>query len=166
MLAAVVVALGLAPWSHPLQFGQIAGWQAGRSGNTRSAYVGPGPQARVPLESAAWTATGTRYRDNATADPPNLTLKHLAPGAVVVWAVIYTATAAQDRPIRLALKTARRLLCCEGEHVAGGEWELSGAGPRRAYSVVVRIYFGSRPSSAMQAQARRALGALRLPRSR
>jgi hypothetical protein len=166
MLAAVAVALAIAPWSHPLEFGHLSGWQTGRSGNTRSAYVGPGPRARVPLESAAWLATGTRYRDDPTADPPNLTLKHLSRRAVIVWAVIYSPTAIGDMPIRLTLSAARRLLCCEGERVAGGNWELTGAGPRRAYSMIVRIYFGSRPTKAMQAQAQRALDALRLPPAR
>ena len=37
------------------------------------------------------------------------------------------------------LTAAKRFDCCEAAPVAGGEWELTGAGPGRAYSVIVRI---------------------------
>src|SRR5882672_8411834 len=73
----LLLALALAPWTHPLSFRPLAGWQTGASGNTGSAYVGPRPHATVPLESAAWIARNVRYRDEATADPPNKTLGHL-----------------------------------------------------------------------------------------
>jgi hypothetical protein len=118
----------------------------------------------VPLESAAWIARGVRYRDDPTADPPNKTLRRLPPNAVIVWAVIYSNPGAgRQKPIPLALTAAKRFECCEAAAVPGGEWELTGAGPGRAYSVIVRIYFGSRPTSAMRAQAQRALDQLHLP---
>jgi hypothetical protein len=158
------VAAPIAPWSRPLSFGRLHGWGTGHSGNTCSAYVGPAARVGVPLESAAWIARGVRYRDDPTADPPNKTLRRLPPNAVIVWAVIYSNPGAgRQKPIRLALTAAKRFKCCEAAAVPGGEWELAGAGPGRAYSVIVRIYFGSRPTSAMRAQAQRALDQLHLP---
>jgi hypothetical protein len=153
----------LAPWSHPLTFDHLAGWDRGASGNTRSAYVGRRRRAPVPLESAAWIAKGVRYRDDPTADPPNKTLQHLSKRALILWAVIYTPVAAGQKPIRLSIAAAKRFKCCEAAYVAGGEWELAGTGPGRAYSVIVRIYFGSGPTRAMRAQAQRALNRLELP---
>ena len=93
----LLAALTLAPWVHPLAFRPLPGWHTGASGNTRSVYVGGGKRVRAPEESAAWIARGVRYRDDATADPPNATLAHLPTGGVVVWAVIY-APAGRGRP--------------------------------------------------------------------
>jgi hypothetical protein len=155
--------LALAPWAHPLLFPPVTGWQTGASGNTRSAYVGAGPHATVPLESTAWFARNVRYRDEATADPPNKTLTHLPPKGIIVWAVIY-APASSGRAIRLDLRQARHLACCDGPvRVAGGTYELAGYGPRRAYSVIVRVYFGSLPNQNLRAAAQSALDHLRLP---
>jgi hypothetical protein len=64
------------------------------------------------------------------------------------------------------LADAYKFACCEGAHVPGGEWELRGWGPKRAYTVLIRIYFGSRPSRAMKMKAQRALDRLRLPHAR
>jgi hypothetical protein len=118
------------------------------------------------LESTAWAAFGVRYRDDATADPPNRTLQHLPRQAVIVWAVIYSPPATGDRPIRLLLRAARHLPCCEAARIAGGEYELTGTGPGHAYSVIVRIYFGAPPTQVMRAQAQRALNRLQLPSPR
>ena len=156
----------VAPWSQPLAFGHLPGWDRGASGNTRSAYVGRRKRAPVPLESAAWIASGVRYRDDPTADPPNKTLQHLPKRAVIVWAVIYNPAASGQKLVRLKLSAAKRFDCCEAARVAGGEWELAGTGPGRVYSVIVRIYFGSRPTRAMRAQAQRALNQLELPSAR
>jgi hypothetical protein len=159
-----LLALALAaPWSHPLAFRTLPGWQTGASGNTRSAYVGPGPHATVPLESAAWIARNVRYADEATADPPNKTLAHLPARGIIVWAVIY-APASSGRPIHLDLRQARHLACCDGPvRVKGGVYELAGYGPRRAYSTIIRIYFGSRPTGSILAAAQLALNRLHLP---
>jgi hypothetical protein len=158
-----LVALALAPWAHPLSFRPVTGWQTSASGNTRSAYVGPGPHATVPLESAAWIARNVRYRDEATADPPNKTLTRLPPRGIIVWAVIY-APASSGRPIRLDLRRARHLACCDGPvRVAGGMYELDGYGSGRAYSMIVRVYFGSRPTRSVLAAAQLAMNHLRLP---
>jgi hypothetical protein len=163
-MVAFLAALALAPWSHPLAFGPLPGWQAGSSGDRPSRYVGP-PLNRVktPLESSAWIARNVRYRDDATADPPNRTLAHLPPTGVIVWAVIFNPAQRGESAIRLDLTKARRFACCEGAYVAGGEYELGGSGPGRNYSVIVRIYFGSRPTSASRAEAQRALDHLHLP---
>jgi hypothetical protein len=166
VIAFALVALALAPWSHPLAFDELPGWDTGRSGNRRSAYVGNGQRAGTTWESAAWIARGVRYRDEATADPPNRTLRNLPHEAVIVWAVIYNPVASGQKRIRLVLKNAKRFSCCEAAHVAGGEWELTGSGRGHAYSAIVRIYFGSRPSRAMQREGQRALDALQLPTAR
>jgi hypothetical protein len=165
MVASLLVALAVAPWSQPLTFGHLPGWHTGRSGNTRTASIGHGAHVAVPLEAAAWAARGVRYRDEPTADPPNATLRHLPRHAVVVWAVISNPFRG-DRPIQLDLKAAQRVACCEATRVAGGDWELSGSGPRHAYSVIVRISFGSPPTRAMRTEAQDALDALRLPSAR
>lgn len=159
-----LLALGLAaPWRHPLAFRPLSGWQTGASGNTRSAYVGRGPHATVPLESTAWIARDVRYTDEATADPPTKTLARLPARGIIVWAVIY-APASSGRPIRLDLRHARHLECCDGPvRVKGGTYELAGYGSRRAYSVIVRIFFGSRPRGSILAAAERALNRLHLP---
>ena len=148
--------LGLAA-AFILTFAPHPGWTTGSSGSGRSAYGGAG------VESTAWTATGVRYRDRATADPPNRTLAHLPRRAVIVWAVAFTPVQNEPR-LRLSLARARHLPCCEGEYVAGGSWEL--AGRHGNYSVIVRIYFGSPPTRSMRSQAQHALDQLALPLSR
>ena len=165
-MVAILAALTIAPWLHPLAFGPLPGWHAAMSGNTPSAYVGAGPHADVPLESAAWIATNVRYKDEATADPPNETLAHLPPHGIIVWAVIY-APASNGSRIKLDLRRARHLACCDGAvRVAGGTYELAGYGPRRAYSMIVRVYFGSRPTKKLVGEAQLALDHLRLPSAR
>lgn len=162
----VALALALAPWAHPLQFHPLPGWSTGASGNTHSVYVGHGIHVRTPLESAAWIASGVRYRDPATADPPNSTLAHLPAGGVIVWAVIYSPSETSQAPLRLDLAHARHFACCEAASVTGGEYELTGIGPGRAYSTIVRIYFGSHPTAELRAKAQRALDQLELPSQR
>jgi hypothetical protein len=154
------------PWVQPLAFRPLPGWHAGASGNVRSAYVGSYKYAAVPQESSAWIATGVRYRDPPTADPPNATLRRLPPKAIIVWAVAYQDLHPVRSAIRLDLTRAKHFACCEGAGLVAGEYELTGSGPSRAYSVIVRIYFGSRPTRALRAQAQRALDHLRLPAPR
>ena len=48
----------------------------------------------------------------------------------------------------------------------GGDYELTGYGPKHAYSAIVRIYFGSHPTKSLLAQAQRALTHLQLPAPR
>lgn len=166
MLTSAFIALAIAPWIHPVAFQPLPGWQTERSGNLRAAPVGNNRTAAA-LESAAYMARGVRYDDIPTADPPNRTLQHLPRRAVIVWAVISDDRAAlQQEPIRLNLALAKRFACCEAARVAGGQWKLSGAGPGRAYSVIVRVFFGSSPTAAMRKQAQHALSQLRLPSSR
>jgi hypothetical protein len=164
-MVAFVLALAVAPWAHPLAFQAMPGWATGASGNTQSAYVGHRTRAVVPLESTAWTAKNVRYRDEPTADPPNATLAHLPANGLIVWAVIYNP-ANSGAPLRLDLRKARHLECCEGAYVAGGNYELTGYGPTRTYSVIVRIYFGSHPTKSILAQAQQALNHLQLPSPR
>jgi hypothetical protein len=165
-ITSLLAALAVAPWTHPLAFDQLRGWHAGSSGNRASLYSNRPPRAVVSWESTAWVARGVRYRDSPTADPPNRTLEHLPADAVIVWAVIYSPAAQDDDPLHLTLAGARRLACCEAVPVRGGEWELSGVGRGRAYSVIVRIYFGSRPTAPMRREAQRALNHLELPAPR
>jgi hypothetical protein len=165
-LVGFLVAMTLAPWLQPAAFRPLPGWQTGASGTTRSLYVGTGKHTLAPVESAAWIARNVRYRDDPTADPPNKTLLNLPSNAVIVWVAIFSPSL-QDQPyIQLTLSRAKRFDCCEVAPVAGGVYELTGAGPGRAYSVIVRVYFGSRPTYALRAEARRALAQLRLPAPR
>ena len=160
-MAVLLAALSLAPWTHPLSFGPLAGWATGASGNVATRYAAGGSGT----QSSAWIATKVRYRDGATADPPNRTLAHLPARAVVVWAVVF-APANPGSPLRLDLARARRLDCCEATPVAGGVYELTGTGPAGAYTAIVRVYFGSRPTAALRAEAQRALDRLVLPAPR
>jgi hypothetical protein len=160
-----LVALAFAPWAHPLAFQSLAGWQTGASGNKRSVYVGASRRSHPPQESTAWIARRVRYRDKATADPPNATLMQLPRGGVIVWAVIFDSGWKGETRIRLDMATAKSFACCEAIRIAG-EYEMSGYGPGNRYSVIVRVYFGSKPTSALRAEAQRALNRLTLPASR
>jgi hypothetical protein len=139
----------LAPWTHPLAFRPLPGWRTGASGNVPSLY---GPSSvRAPREATAWIARNVRYRDGATEDPPNKTLRHLPSNGVIVWAVILQGQTRELKPISLDLARAKRFDCCEGESVAS-----------RAYTVYVRIYFGSRATVSSRTEAQRALSRLEL----
>ena len=108
-------------------------------------------------------AKGVRYRDRPTADPPDATLSQLPRNGILVFAAVYQSAGTTERPIHLRFDRARRYPCCDGTYVAGGEYELAGAGPAAAYSVNVRVYFGSSPTRSMRVQAQRALDRLELP---
>lgn len=160
------VAAALAPWAHPLAFQPMPGWRTGASGNVPSLYTGRTEAPPMPKASTAWMARNVRYRDAATSDPPNKTLMHLPRDGVIVWAVIFQGGVPNREPIRLDMRRTRRFDCCEATPVLGGLHELSGTGPRSAYSVIVRVYFGSKPTRPLRAQAQRALDRLNLPRPR
>jgi hypothetical protein len=159
----MLAALAIAPWSNPVRFLPMPGWHTGANGTFDSSY-GPAPGIRMPRESTAWMARGVRYRDRRTADPPVETLSRLPRGAILVFATIYESGPSTRKHIELHLDRARRHPCCDGTYVPGGEYALSGLGPGAAYSVVIRVYFGSGPTRSMRAQAQRALDHLRLPR--
>jgi hypothetical protein len=160
-----VAALALAPWAQPLRFEPMSGWRTGANGTFASTY-GPVPGVRAPKESTAWTARGVRYRDQRTADPPVATLTRLPLRGILVFATIYESGPSNRRRISLRFDQATRYPCCDGTYVGGGEYALAGAGPDAAYSVIVRVYFGSRPTRPMRVQAQRALDHLELPRPR
>ena len=160
----LVAAFALAPWAQPLRFQPPTGWHTGASGTFDSSY-GPVPGIASPRESTAWMARGVHYRDRPTADPPEATLSRLPPQGIVVFAVVYQS-ALTERRVDLRLVRARRYPCCDGTYVAGGEYGLAGGGPAAAYSVIVRVYFGSPPTRSMRAQAQRALDQLELPSPR
>jgi hypothetical protein len=160
----LVAAFALAPWAQPLRFQPLTGWHTGASGTFDSSY-GPVPGIASPRESTAWMARGVHYRDRPTADPPEATLSRLPQQGIVVFAVVYQS-ALTERRVDLRLVRARRYPCCDGTYVAGGEYGLAGGGPAAAYSVIVRVYFGSPPTRSMRAQAQRALDQLELPSPR
>src|SRR5262249_44644121 len=122
--------------------------RAGRAGRAASrargtpalGTTGPGSLRRG---SRAACATATPRPPT----PPNRTLAHLPADGVVVWAVVYDPVDTEPRPIRLDLRTATRFDCCEATPVRGGVYVLTGAGPEGgAYTAIVRVYFGSRPT--------------------
>jgi hypothetical protein len=127
---------------------------------------GPAPGVVSPKESTAWMARGVRYSDNATADPPNATLAHLPRHGIVVFAAIYQSGLPAHGRVDLQFDRAKHFPCCDGTPVDGGDYELTGAGPDGAYSVIVRVYFGSAPTRSMRAEAQRALDRLELPQPR
>ena len=157
----LVAAFALAPWAQPLRFQPLTGWHTGASGTFDSSY-GPVPGIASPRESTAWMARGVHYRDRPTADPPDATLSRLPPQGIVVFAVVYQS-GLTERRVDLRLVRARRYPCCDGTYVAGGEYGLAGGGPAAAYSVIVRVYFGSPPTRSMREQAQRAIDQLELP---
>jgi hypothetical protein len=161
----LVAALAIAPWSQPARFRPLPGWRNGASGTLASSY-GPVPGVSSPEETTAWIAKGVRYRDPATADPPNATLSHLPRHGVVVFVTAFESAGNKGKPVSLQFDRARRYPCCDGTAVPGGEYELSGAGPGAAYSVIVRVYFGSAPTASMRAEAQQALDRLELPAPR
>ena len=161
----LAAALALAPWAQPLRFRPLAGWHTGANGTFDSSY-GPAPTTASPKESTAWMTRGVRYRDRRRADPPDATMSRLGPGAILVFAVVYESGRDAGRPIVLRFGAATRRRCCDGTYVAGGQYALAGLGPGAAYSVIVRVYFGSRPTAAMRRQAQQALDRLVLPRPR
>jgi hypothetical protein len=140
----------------------MSGWHAGASGTFNSMY-GPARDIASPKESTAWMTRGVRYRDRPTADPPVATMSRLPRRAILVFAVIYESGLKTGRRIELRFDRATRYPCCDGTYVAGGEYALAGLGPAAAYSVIVRVYFGSSPTRSMRAQAQRAIDHLKLP---
>jgi hypothetical protein len=168
VLVAFVAAVAV-PWLTPLRFASHpTGWKAGASG-TYSLTIGPAHQ-KYPV-SVAWTSN-VPCRDCDHSNPPSATLHRLGSGGVVVWASIQIADPTgwppAGRPLspHYSLTDASHFLCCDGEPVAGGAWELYGFGPRKAYGVLVRVYWGSTPTASMKADAQRALNALELPPAR
>jgi hypothetical protein len=158
----LVAAAALAPWAQPVRFRPLSGWQTGHSPTITSTY-GPVPGVASPKESIAWTVKGARFRDRPSADPPARTLERLPARGILVSVVIYESGRKTRKPIELRLARARRFPCCDGTYVAGGEYGLGGSGPHNAYSVIVRVYFGSPPTRGMRAQAQRALDRVELP---
>jgi hypothetical protein len=158
----LIAAVALAPWAEPLRFRPSVGWETGSSGTVHSSY-GPVPHIGAPKASIAWTVRGVHYRDRSTADPPNRTLSRIPRDGVIVFAVIYQSGRDGGKEIGLRLSRARHYACCDGTYVAGGEYELDGLGPSSAYSVIVRVYFGSPPTRLMRAEAQNALDRLELP---
>ena len=164
-MLALVAAITIAPWNQPVRFRPLRGWQNGASGTLSSSY-GSVPGVASPKEATAWMASGVRYRDPPTADPPNATLAQLPRRGIVVFATVYESAGRTKSLGDLRLGRARRFPCCDGTYVAGGEYELSGAGPGAAYAVIVRVYFGSPPTRAMRTRAQQALDRLVLPQPR
>jgi hypothetical protein len=163
MLAAVPPALA-APWLTPVALALRApGWHVGRSGTRR--------EAGLPhMYSVAWAAT-VRCRECATSNPPNDTLRALPQRGIIVRVSIQppdpTGWPPRGRELSrgYSLAHAYRFRCCEAVTI-GGDWELYGFGPERAYSVIVDAYWGSAPTRAMQAAAQRAISTMRLPAAR
>lgn len=167
MLAAVAVAL-VVPWVTPVSLGlHAAGWYVGRGG-TFYESVGR-THTRTPF-STAWAAN-VRCSDCRRSNPPNATLHHFPRRGIIVRVSIQPPDPTGWPPpgrrlsATYSLADAYHFPCCESVGI-GGSWELYGFGPSRSYSVVVDVYWGSRPTKAMEAAAQRAIGTLRLPKAR
>ena len=158
----LLAAAALTPWAQPLRFRSLAGWKEGAGGTFASSY-GPAGRIASTKESTAWIAKGVLYRDRRTADPPTATLSRFPARSILIFAVIYQSAHNSKRRIPLRLDHAKRYPCCDGTYVAGGEYGLMGGGPAAAYSVIVRVYFGSSPTRMMRQQAQLALDHLELP---
>ena len=92
----------------------------------------------------------------------------ITPGEVTKYDISVEPNAFQFKKgnrIRLEIAKAKRFACCEATRV-GGEYDMSGYGPGRRYSVIVRVYFGSAPTTALRGEAQHALERLQLPASR
>ncbi len=116
-------------------------------------------------ESAAWISN-VPYRDPATRDPPDETLRHVRDRSVVIWAVIGTTGRRQPgaRATRLDLSKAKPFPCCKqfGGPVSHA-FQIYGLGPDHAYQVVVHVFYGSASGPLSRVAANRALSHLRLP---
>ena len=67
-------------------------------------------------------------------------------------------------PVRLDLRQAQHFACCEGATPPYPYlWSLAGPVPGHRYDLIVRAYFGSRPTPKLVAKAQSALARLRLP---
>ena len=155
-----------APWSKPLSFNPTAGWHAGTSGTVRTVRNSAGKvfHLRYP-ESIAWTAN-VPYRDPATADPPQRTVYELATSGIVVTAVIKPPSHTTQR-LSLDLRNARPFTCCDGtpsSHTRG--YELVGVTSSRRYEAIIDVYFGTKPTARLWAQAQQAVRRIQLPRGR
>jgi hypothetical protein len=163
MLAAIAAGLAI-PWLTPVSLGLHApGWYVGQSATRHQAFV---PRTY----SVAWAAS-VRCRDCAISNPPNARLRSLPRRGIIVRVSIQLPdpTGWPPKGRRLSrsslLGDASRFPCCEAVGI-GGAWELYGFGPKHAYSVLVDVYWGSRPTKAMKAAAQRAISTLRLPAAR
>jgi hypothetical protein len=163
VLAAVATALAI-PWLTPLSFGLHApGWYVGQSGTRHERFL-------PHTYSVAWAAT-VHCRDCATSNPPNATLRQFPRRGIIVRASIQppdpTGWPPSGRRLTrsYSLADAYRFPCCEAVPI-GGSWEMYGFGPRHAYSVIVAVYWGSRPTKATTTEAQRAIATLRLPPAR
>lgn len=168
MLSAVAVALAV-PWLAPVSFGLRApGWHVGHSG-THYELVGHA-HTRTPF-STAWAAN-VRCPDCGRSNPPNATLLHFPGRGIIVWVSIQPPDPTGWPPTgrrlsrNYSLADAYHFRCCEAALIGGGAWELYGFGPKRAYSVIVRVYWGSPPIKARKSAAQRAIRTLRLPQVR
>jgi hypothetical protein len=166
-LAVVIAAVAL-PWLAPLKFtSPPPGWHVGSSGTY---FLTAGSEPRKYPVSVAWTAN-IACPDCDRSNPPNATLRHLHRGDIVVWVSIQPADPTGWPPHgrqlspHLSLAQAFRFPCCDGAGIAGGAWELYGFGPTKRYTVLVRVFWGSAPTTAIKAAAQRALDRLELPQA-
>jgi hypothetical protein len=163
-----IALVSVIPWLSPLSFASHpATWTTGQSGTV---FQTRGVQHKRFPFSIAWAAN-VRYRERATADPPNTTLQHLPRDGIVIWTMIQPATGWPPAGRRVtalyySLVHPYRFPCCEATRVPGGEWEFYAYGPQRTYALLIRIYWGSKPTAAMMLDAKRVLRSLRLPRPR
>ena len=123
----VVAALALAPWAQPLRFRPLSGWSTGANGTFDSSY-GPEPaDLRRRSRLRGWREappTVTRGHGRSTRRQPSRN----CPGTRSSFSQSSTNRRRTTKTrVVLRLDRARRYACCDGTHVAGGEYALAGA---------------------------------------
>jgi hypothetical protein len=168
MIAVFALALTLiTPWVAPLSFEPQSGWHTGTSG-TFTTVTG---QSHTPQMVSDAFAANFPYTSSPRADPPVRTLQRIPKSGVVIWASITSPTTAGWPPdnrrlsTKLTLADSYHFACCDAVPVVGGESELYAFGPNRKYDVLVRVYWGSRATPRMKAEANEMLSRLKLPRT-
>jgi hypothetical protein len=155
------MAAALAPWLQPVVFQPDPGWRTGSTGTITHTIETTSGRTKV-WESFAWISENVAYRHNTDDQPSANTLAHLPAAAVIVWAEISSPVSPAAPQFQDTLSRATPISSGKAT-VAGGTYQLTGAGLNHTYSVVLRVYFGSRSTGAVRAEVRHAMEQLDLP---
>jgi hypothetical protein len=158
---ALLMATALAPWLQPVVFRPDPGWQTGSTGTITHPIETASGHTKV-WRSFAWISEHVAYRHNTDDQPSASMLANLPATAVIVWAEISSPVSPATPQFQDTLSRAIPISSGKAT-VAGGIYQLTGAGLNHTYSVVLRVYFGSRSTGAVGKEARHAMEQLDLP---